>query len=590
MPVGPADERPAVRFPCQAFHWACRRIVFGALSLVALSLVAVTLPMGHLAALDQPPEIDQPPDIDQLAEAGAAADLEAMPPAEWQPGGPYLRPVLIRVDGPIGWAQFRYVDRALRRALEIDADLVLVHINGPGGLLEESLQLADALQSISPARVSGFISEEAISGHAIMSLGCRDLFMAGGALIGDAGPIAIAPGGPFEHAPEKILSRLSSRIRELAEAGQRPAGLAEAMVDRSVEVFQVRDREQDRLRLMTEAEMQAEGPESRWELIGLVLESRTGSFLTVSGRRAAQLGLIQGVVADEAAWWDMYGVKQPILSIERTWIDDLAFVLSLRAVVFLLVTVGLIALYFELISPGIGLGGLIALACFGLYFWAQWLGGAAGWLDVLLFVLGVIFLLTELYVLPGFGIAGLAGFIMLTGSLVMASSRRVGWGEQESQAWLPNIDALLTILGAMTLAAVLLIWGSRYLRGRPLLSRLILQPPKRIPPAAASLAGQMPGQSTEPTVRSNVVAAEIARVNSGSEPALGAAAAGSESSRMIGADGITSGPLSPSGRAMFGDQLLDVVSEADFIDDATRVVIIGRQGRNWVVRPNVSSP
>jgi membrane-bound serine protease (ClpP class) len=577
MPRGPAENRPPVRCPCRKGHWVCLAIVVGLWSTVAPGLGA-----AGPTVLARQPAIGQPP------EGGPPADLEAMPAAEWQAGGPYLRPVLIRVDGPIGWAQFRYVDRALRRAIEIDADLILLHINGPGGLLEESLQLADALQSISSARVSGFISQEAISGHAIMSLGCQDLFMTGGALIGDAGPIAIAPGGPFEHAPEKILSRLSSRMRELAEAGQRPAGLAEAMVDRSVEVFQVRDRQQDQLRLMTAAEMQAEGPESRWELIGLVLESRTGSFLTVTGRRAAQLGLIQGLAADESAWWDMYGVKQPLLSIERSWIDDLAFVLSLRVVVFLLVTVGLIALYFELISPGIGLGGLVALACFGLYFWAQWLGGAAGWLDVLLFVLGVIFLLTELYVLPGFGIAGLAGFFMLIGSLVMASSRRVGWGEPASQAWFPNIDALLTILGAMTLAAVLLIWGSRYLRGRPLLSRLILQPPKRSPPAAGSLAAQPPGgTSVAAGLEAKSLTAAGVAASSDAELARPAATqTDSEPHNLLGAPGVTSGPLAPSGRALFGDQLLDVVSEADFIDDATAVVIIGRQGRNWVVRPS----
>lgn len=569
MPARPAENRASTQFPPTTVKWACLGLVLGAWSLIGPNSV------GRLAtAFDQPPQIAEQPEADR------AADLEAMPVADWRPGGPYQRPVMIRVEGPIGWAQFRYVDRALRRALEIDADLILLHINGPGGLLEESLQLADALQAIGPARVSGFISEEAISGHAIMSLGCQDLFMAGGALIGDAGPIAIAPGGPFEHAPEKILSRLSSRMRELAEAGQRPPGLAEAMVDRSVEVFQVRDRDQDRLRLMTAAEMQAEGPESRWEQIGLVLESRTGSFLTVTGRRAAQLGLIDGVVTDEAAWWELYGVKQPILNIERTWIDDLAFVLSLRAVVFLLVTVGLIALYFELISPGIGLGGLVALACFGLYFWAQWLGGAAGWLDVLLFVLGVTFLLTELYVLPGFGIAGLAGFFMLIGSLVMASSRRVGWGDQQSQSWLPNIDALLTILGAMTFASILLIWGSRYLRGRPLLSRLILQPPKRSSVAAGSLASQ----TTQPATVGDARAAPTG-ASSRSESTLVAGDAASGASPVIGAVGMTSGPLAPSGRATFGGQLLDVVSDADFIDDGTNVVIVGRQGRNWVVRP-----
>ena len=87
----------------------------------------------------------------------------------------------------------------------------------------------------------------------------------------------------------------------------------------------------------------------------------------------------------------------------------------------LLFVVGLVALYVEVSTPGLGLGGLVSLLCFALFFWSRFLGGTAEVLEIVLFLTGVAFLAVEIFVLPGFGVAGITGLLLMLAGVLMAS-------------------------------------------------------------------------------------------------------------------------------------------------------------------------
>jgi len=128
------------------------------------------------------------------------------------------------------------------------------------------------------------------------------------------------------------------------------------------------------------------------------------------------------------------------------WADHLIQALASPGVAVLLLVIGGVALYIELHSPGMGIGAFAAAICFLLFFWSRYLGGTAGWLEVSLFAAGVVCLLLEIFVIPGFGIFGLGGGALVLVSLILASQTFV-WPHNEYQVGQLE-QSLLTVAGA----------------------------------------------------------------------------------------------------------------------------------------------
>jgi membrane-bound serine protease (ClpP class) len=226
----------------------------------------------------------------------------------------------------------------------------------------------------------------------------------------------------------------------------------------------------------------------------------------------------------------------------------------------LLFVVGLIALYVEFSAPGISIGGLIAGLCFALFFWSRFLGGTAGWLEVVLFVMGLLFLGVEIFVLPGFGIAGLTGALLLIASLVMASQTFA----------LPDTDLqlgtftmnLFVVAGAMAAVILASVFLSTYFGTIPLVNRLALRPPA----VDETLAAEVSEKGVVPTALSAQVSAE-------GGPLL-----------QVGDIGVADSPLRPAGKVIFGDEPYDVVTEGTFVEKGTHVKIIKLRANQILVR------
>ena len=465
----------------------------------------------------------------------------------------YSRAVLIRLEGMIGPRLEHYLDGKLKDAEATKADLVIVEIESPGGYLVSSENIAARLRDLRWARTVAFVPAEALSGAALIALGCDDIVMASQARIGDAGPIYQAEDFMFKHAPEKIRADLIEFARGLAEAKHRPPALAEAMIDMNVVVYEVRNTRTGRVTYMNDREWESLPDKEQWQKGLPVLESNRGVFLEVLGTKALELGLARAAASTRDELRQVYHLSgNQLMIVEPTAVDTAVYILNWPLVTGLLFVIGLVGLYFEFSAPGTCIGGLVAALCFGVFFWSHFLGGTAGWLEVILFLAGAAFLAMEVFVIPGTTVAGLTGVLLILASLIMASQSflvpRTVWQWQMFGTTLAVVGGSLT---AFLAAGIFMTW---YFGTIPVLGRLVLAPPS---PHEAP-----PG----PAVATSV------------------AVAGGRRIVAVGQIGEAVSPLRPAGKARFADDLVDVLTEGDFVDQGSRVRVVRVQGTSIVVR------
>ncbi len=468
----------------------------------------------------------------------AAAEAPAKEPPQCHHG------VIIRFDGEIGPGLESYLFRKLDTARQQGADLVIIEIDSPGGELLASLDIADRLQKIDWAHTVAYVPRQAISGAAIVSLGCDDIILAPHAEIGDAGAIFMDEHSFFRFVPEKVISFLAPHLHALAEAKGRPPALAEAMCDKDLKVYRVRDLKTRQETYISERELQ-ENPD-KWEKHPPRLAaSGDGRFLALTGLQAVDVGLANGLAANREELAQRYGLEQRDLTVlEPTAVDIAVEYLNWWLITALLLIVGLTGLYMEAVAPGHGVGGLIAVACFLLLFWSHFLGGTAGWLAVLLFLLGLALIAVEIFVLPGTIVPGLAGLGLVLVSLVMACQ---GFLIPETAHQLHTLAGTLAMVviscGIFVAAAVVL---TRRMDSLPLLNRLMLVPPDS-------------DQVAKPS------------------------AAGGETGPLVGDVGVAHTPLRPGGKGRFGERTIDVLACGDFLDRGTPIRVVRVTGNQVLV-------
>ena len=459
----------------------------------------------------------------------------------------YSRPVLIRFEGPITPILEHYLYRKLDTAKDMDADLVIVEIHSPGGWVDQSLNVAARLRDLDWARTVAYVPQQALSGAAFVALGCDEIIMHPNAKLGDAGPIYQAEGRAFREVPAKFRTHLVAEVRDLAVAKGRPPALAEAMVDKELEVFRVKNRDTDKQTFMSEKEIASDQDPDKWIKINPVQESLGDNFLEVSGTRAVQLDLAEDNASGREDLKRRYQLPGELPVFEFTGVDTAVLILNSPWVTGLLFVVGLVALYVELSAPGIGVGGLTAGLCFAIFFWSRFLGGTADVLDIILFASGIAFLLVELFVLPGFGVAGLTGILLILSSLILASQTFLVPRTKSEWAQL-NLSLLVILLSGLAFACAA-YFLSRYFGSLPILGRLVL-----VPPGSA-------GSGTD------------------------AVAPGGQSTVRIGSRGTAVSALRPAGKARFGKHYIDVVTDGEFITKGSRVEVREIHGNRIVVGP-----
>ncbi len=449
--------------------------------------------------------------------------------------------VVIEFEGEINYERARYFNSRFRQAKSVGCDVLIIEIDSPGGLKTESLKMAKLIRDCDWAYTVVFINNEAISGGALMALGCDEIQISPNAKFGDIGEIGFdAEQFAWRLIEPKIESYLSRDARDLAESKGRPTDLAESMVDKDVIVYlrQTEDGENEFTCARADADDQPDDP---WQMVP---ETGPERFLTLSGQRAKQLGIAQRFAETRAEVLGSFdgGATSVVVVFKHTTTDTIIHALNNPLITGLLLVFGLVALYFELTAPGIGIGGLVSALCAALFFWSRMSGGTSGWLEVIFFLAGMIFIVMEIFVIPGFGIGGLVGGLLLVASVVLASQDFVV--PQTVWDWNQLLVSLLTIAISGLVFLVAAFFITRSLGSLPLFNRLVLNVDQSIQIAES-------GQE-----KLNAVAPEIS----------------------VGDCGVASSLLRPSGRAVFNGRSFDVISDGSFVDPQTPVKVVRIQG------------
>ena len=549
---------PAIRNPSK--HWqsqwhpdlskpnAFRLILLW--SWIAVFVCSPTLGQGN-----NPGEDKAVPDENAAPDENAVPDENAEP-AEDKPGNqapdrvgrlphrPYDNAVLIKVEGEINPLLEQYVRRAVSRAKDANADVVIFEIDSPGGFVDMSLSIANLFADIDWATTIAYVPRQAYSGAAIVSLGCDYIILDPDAQFGDAGMIAQGEDNAFRYVDEKQRSAFVAKVRTLAKKKSHSPALAEAMIDMKLKVYRVRDKQTGDELIMSERELKGAEDPDRWEKVQRIAESGDGRFLTLDGERTVELGLGSANVNNLDELKTHLNIEGNVRVIEWTTVDIVVLILNHPIITGLLFVIGLVALYVELSAPGIGIGGLVASLCFMVFFWSRFLGGTAGWLEVTLFAAGLLFLFAEFFVIPGFGVAGVTGSLLMISSVILASqSFVIPETPRELAAFRQTV--VVAAISGMSFAAVA-VWVTRRLGKIPILNRLALQPP---PPNSDA---PLPTSSSEGKKLSQIRAFPVA----------------------VGDVGIAESPLRPAGRVAFGDIYVDVITDGSFVDPGTEVRVI----------------
>lgn len=430
---------------------------------------------------------------------------------------------VIPIRGQIEGALLYVIRRGIAEAEQKNAAAIVLVMDTPGGTLAAASDIVRSIQAAKPP-VYTFVEKDAFSAGAIIAFATRRIYMAPGAVIGDALPIMMSPFGSVQEMPEgleeKAVSAVSALIRSAAqEAGHDPE-LAEKMVRRETE-FKIGD-----------------------EVI-----CPAGRLLTLTADEATRPGkdgkplLSAGTVRDLDAVRKQLGLrKNLVVEMQITSAEKVARMIAAAAPILMII--GFLGIYIEIKTPGFGLPGVLGAACLALFFWGHHIAGLAGLEDLVIFIVGIALILVEVFLIPGFGFTGVLGIALVLVSFVGAMVRIVPGG-----SWLPVWGDLqepifktgLALVGAGAGALLL----GRFLPQSRLFGRLTLAA------ANSATAGYTAGPDTTP---------------------------------LVGKIGITLTQLHPAGAARFDGERLDVVTSGEFIEAGVAVRIVEARGSRLVVQ------
>ena len=410
----------------------------------------------------------------------------------------------MKIEGEINLGLPNYLSRIIKEANQKQTRVVILEINTPGGRVDAALQIRDAIFE-AEIPVIAFINHEAASAGALISLSCDSIYMSPGSSIGAVTPVDMKG----EKASEKMVSYLRSVMRSVAQRNNRPVDVVEAMVDEDIEIPGVIEK---------------------------------GKLLTLTSEEAVNLNIADGMANDLNDVLSKYNLsEQNLVRTRISWSEKLVYFLTNPIISSLLLTIGIFGLIFEVRTPGWGIGGTLALIALALFFGSHYLVDLAQWTEILIFLAGVVLILLEVLVIPGFGIAGIAGILLVLASFVLSLLPHVG------SIRFDEILNAITLVGlSFVFAFVLVIPVVKYLPKSKTFQKLILDT----------------SEKTQEGFRSTPEAYE----------------------KFIGAEGVALSTLRPSGIGLFDGNRLNVVAEGEFIDPKEKVKIIKVEGFQVIVR------
>jgi len=471
---------------------------------------------------------------------------------------PKAKAVVIVCKGMIDDGLYNSIRRRTQFALEQGAKYLIYEIGTYGGTLQSGDDISKyfILDVAKKAHTVAYITTQAISAGAMISVSCQDIIMLENTTIGDCAPIQL--GGKLEGVErEKVESFTRAAFDRAAEANGYPQVLLKAMVTMQTKVYRIQNLQTGQKEFF-DADKLPKDP-NLYNLDKKELIVKENELLTLTASKAAEYGIARVVVKDLAGALDFLAKRDGVtfaeqpLELKTSWSEEMVRWLNSPAVMGVLVTLALLGVYIEFTTPGAILPGAVAVICFVILIGSKYLIGMANWIEIAVFITGLLLLAVEVFILPGFGIAGVLGllcvFAGMFGMLIKNPPDKIPWPETQLDWQLFNNGILAVFLGVA--GFVVLAWlFSKYLPKIPIAKRLILVPPVE---HATVLYGSGQTASEKPLV-------EIAQ------------------------KGISLSQLRPCGVAQFGRERVNVVSRGEFIDENKEIIVESIEGNNIVVK------
>ena len=296
----------------------------------------------------------------------------------------------VPIQGTIDMGLPHYLQRVIDQAESEEAAAIIFDIDTFGGRVDAATQMKDIILDSKVTTVA-FINKRAISAGALISLSCDSIFMTPGASIGAATAVDLQG----KKASEKVISYMREEMASTAEANNRFRDVASGMVDEELSISYIINSRGDTL-TSKDVEGFSEG-----KLI--TLSTNLALLLEIADK---QLNTIDDVLNH----MNLQNAKK--VEIKESWSEILVRFLTNPTVAPLFMSLGMLGLFFEIKSPGFGVPGILGLACLALFFGSHLLVGLADMTEFIILFSGIILILLEILVIPGFGVAGISGIIL----------------------------------------------------------------------------------------------------------------------------------------------------------------------------------
>lgn len=406
------------------------------------------------------------------------------------------------IDSEIDLGLAPYITRVIDEAEKNNASAIVFKINTFGGRVDAATQIKDAILS-SKVLTIAFINNRAISAGALIALSCNKIVMVPGSSIG-AATVVDQTG---QKVGEKYQSYMRSEMRSTAERNGRRTDIAEGMVDERVLVK------------------------------GLVDSTK---LITLTSEEALKYKIADTIVVDFKATLNYFGLKNAKeVAVTANWAEDVVKFLNNAIISSILIMIGFFGLMAEIKTPGWGVGGTVGLIALVLFFGSSYILQLASVLEILLFVIGLGLLLAEIFVIPGFGIAGISGIILIFTSIFLSLLGSKPFIDMEAVS-----IAIIQVSGAILFALLGMFVLVKYLPKSSRFNRLVLSESEK---------------------------AEQGFVSYPSEKDL------------IGKTGLAFTTLRPGGTAEIDGRRVDVVADSEYINQGTKIKVLRVEGIKVVV-------
>jgi membrane-bound serine protease (ClpP class) len=427
-------------------------------------------------------------------------------------------PIVYRVpiQGTIDLGLPPFIERTIAAAEEEEAAAIIFDIDTFGGRVDAATQIKDAILGSKVLTVA-FINRRAISAGALISLSCEKIYMTGGGTIGAATAVDMQG----KKASEKVISYMREEMASTAEKRDRNTTIATGMVDEELSFTHL---------VISGDSVEVTDLEGRKE----------GKLITLTTEKALKYKIADGEGETFEEVLSALGIANAtIRSAKENWSENFVRFLTNPVVASLLTTFGFLGILFELQSPGWGIPGTFGAVCLALSLGASYIVRLATMTDLLIVFVGVLLLLVEVFLIPGFGLAGLSGIGIIL------------WGLYE--LLLPDVPVGQEIHSMVLTGFTIGIIGG--IIGFILMFKLM----------------------TKTEFWQKLTSPNVQEKEKGYSSSIGL-------EDLTGEEGVTDTDLRPSGWVNVGDQRIFVVTEGSYINKNEKVKILSVDGNRVVVR------